>query len=83
MSSSSMMRFSVHVLLAQTRIKMAAADEDLDPPVPGIEAILASPFGVSPLESDVPALCTEEESIMGIDEAGRGPVLGEVRERGG
>ena len=45
---------------------------------PCCEEILASPFGVGSLQSETPCSCVEEESVMGIDEAGRGPVLGET-----
>lgn len=41
-----------------------------------VEGFLASPLGVHTLQSPIPCACLEEESLMGIDEAGRGPVLG-------
>ena len=33
-------------------------------------------YGVHNLQSSVPGVCLEEDCLMGIDEAGRGPVLG-------
>ena len=50
--------------------------EDSSTPLVDISEFLSSPLGVHDLQSSVPAVCLEEESFMGIDEAGRGPVLG-------
>ena len=35
-------------------------------------------YGVHNLQSSIPDVCLGEECFMGIDEAGRGPVLGMV-----
>ncbi len=35
------------------------------------------------IESPTPPVCLEEETMMGIDEAGRGPVLGRSLSRPG
>lgn len=40
------------------------------------EDFLACPLGVDALQSPVPCACLQQECLMGIDEAGRGPVLG-------
>ena len=42
-----------------------------------ISDFLADLRGVHYIKSCVPDVCLEEETIMGIDEAGRGPVLGQ------
>ena len=41
-----------------------------------LEGFLNNPLGVHSRESRTPTLCVEEDCFMGIDEAGRGPVLG-------
>lgn len=41
-----------------------------------ISGFLSSPQDSHVISSSVPAVCLEEETLMGIDEAGRGPVLG-------
>ena len=55
--------------------------EDEVPPtsvryVVDVASFLSNPRGVHHYQSEVPSVCREEDTIMGIDEAGRGPVLG-------
>ena len=45
-------------------------------PLIDIGGFLSSPQDNHVISSSVPAVCLEEETLMGIDEAGRGPVLG-------
>ena len=42
-----------------------------------VSEFIANPRGVHLIQSIVvPSVCLEEDTIMGIDEAGRGPVIG-------
>lgn len=44
--------------------------------VVNVEKFLCNPVGVHSLQSLPPPRCLREDCFMGIDEAGRGPVLG-------
>ena len=50
-----------------------AADRVVD-----VSEFIANPLGVHCMQSKIPAVTREEDCIMGIDEAGRGPVLGKI-----
>lgn len=51
-----------------------------EPPLVDVSSFIASPLGSTDLESSqVPSVTLKEDCIMGIDEAGRGPVLGKTR----
>lgn len=45
-------------------------------PVVDVSGFIDSPLGVHSLQSAVPTITCQDECLMGIDEAGRGPVLG-------
>lgn len=50
--------------------------EDLTEPLQTLKNHLENVRDRVVFQSSVPALCKSEECIVGIDEAGRGPVLG-------
>jgi ribonuclease H2 subunit A len=50
--------------------------EKAERPLVNVSEFIANPLGVHNLESPIPTITRDEECLMGIDEAGRGPVLG-------
>lgn len=50
--------------------------EDLTEPLQALKTHLENVRDRVVFQSPVPSLCKSEECIVGIDEAGRGPVLG-------
>lgn len=50
--------------------------EDLSDPLEAVKSRLCADEGSTVLRSVIPEACKSEECIVGIDEAGRGPVLG-------
>ena len=50
--------------------------EERKSPVVDVSGFIDSPLGVHNLQSAVPTITCQDECLMGIDEAGRGPVLG-------
>lgn len=51
-------------------------EEEREDVLVDVSGFTESPLGVHNLQSPVPAVTLVEECVMGIDEAGRGPVLG-------
>lgn len=71
-------RMGTRPILPPGLIKMASPrQEHGEELLMDLEGFLSNPLGVHSRESPTPPTCVKEECFMGIDEAGRGPVLGE------